>query len=242
MPIKAASDLRETSPDLATDLSYGQIALLFVALTALVFYGLLLPVQTFGLLGASLSPLFFGMIVLRIAASVLSGPVQPGSGLPRASDADLPVYTIIAALYREKRVAARLIDALSRLDYPAAKLDIKLVLEADDRETLDALHAIALPGNVEILVAPQGAPRTKPRALNVALPLARGRYTVVYDAEDVPDPGQLRLAVARFAQLPRNVACLQARLTIDNTDDTWLTRLFTIVCKKHRSFSDYLKR
>ena len=168
------------------------------------------------------------MIALRIAASVLSGSVQPGSGLPRASDADLPVYTIIAALYREKRVAARLIGALSRLDYPAAKLDIKLVLEADDRETLDALHAIALPGNVEILVAPQGSPRTKPRALNVALPLARGRYTVVYDAEDIPDPGQLRLAVARFAQLSRNVACLQARLTIDNTDDTWLTRLFTI--------------
>ena len=81
---------------------------------------------------------------------------------------------------------------------------------------------------MEILVAPQGSPRTKPRALNVALPLARGRYTVVYDAEDIPDPGQLRLAVARFAQLPRNVACLQARLTIDNTDDTWLTRLFTI--------------
>jgi glycosyltransferase XagB len=225
---KAASDLRETSPDLATDLSYGQIALLFVALTALVFYGLLLPVQTFGLLGASLSPLFLGMIALRIAAAVLSGSVQPGSGLPRASDTDLPVYTIIAALYREKRVAARLIGALSRLDYPAAKLDIKLVLEADDRETLDALHAIALPGNVEILVAPQGSPRTKPRALNVALPLARGRYTVVYDAEDIPDPGQLRLAVARFAQLSRNVACLQARLTIDNTDDTWLTRLFTI--------------
>jgi len=132
--IKAASDLRETSPDLATDLSYGQIALLFVALTALVFYGLLLPVQTFGLLGASLSPLFLGMIALRIAASVLSGSVQPGSGLPRVSDADLPVYTIIAALYREKRVAARLIQALSQVDYPAAKLDIKLVLEADDRK------------------------------------------------------------------------------------------------------------
>jgi hypothetical protein len=44
----------------------------------------------------------------------------------------------------------------------------------------------------------------------------------------VPDPGQLRLAVAQFAGLPRNVACLQARLTIDNTDDSWLTRLFTI--------------
>ena len=102
------------------------------------------------------------------------------------------------------------------------------MLEANDRETSEALRAIALPGNVEILVAPQGSPRTKPRARNIALPLGRGRYTVVYDAEDVPDPGQLRLAVARFAQLPRNLACLQARLTIDNTDDSWLTRLFPV--------------
>ena len=230
---RAASDLREALPDLATDVGYGQLAFLFIALTALIFFGSRFPAQILVVLGAILSPLFFGMIVLRIAATFVSNPLKPAAAQHRRTgDADLPVYTIIAALYREKRVAARLIGALSRLDYPAAKLDIKLVLEADDRETWDALRAVALPGNVEIVVAPQGSPRTKPRALNVALPLARGRYTVVYDAEDIPDPGQLRLAVARFAQLPRNVACLQARLTIDNTDDTWLTRLFTIGVKK----------
>jgi cellulose synthase/poly-beta-1,6-N-acetylglucosamine synthase-like glycosyltransferase len=44
----------------------------------------------------------------------------------------------------------------------------------------------------------------------------------------VPDPGQLRAAVAAFARLALETACLQARLTIDNTDDNWLTRLFTI--------------
>jgi glycosyltransferase XagB len=44
----------------------------------------------------------------------------------------------------------------------------------------------------------------------------------------VPDPGQLRLSVATFSRLPRRYACLQARLTIDNTDDSWLTRLSTI--------------
>jgi len=224
---QAASELRNGMPDLALDVSYGQIAILFIALAAVIFFGFLLPLPTLTVLGAVLSPLFLGMIVLRVAATFVSGPVKPAEE-PRAGDADLPIYTIITALYREKRVAARLIQALSRLDYPAAKLDIKLVLEADDPETWDALQAIAMPGNVEIVVAPQGSPRTKPRALNVALPLARGRYTVVYDAEDVPDPGQLRLAVARFAELSRNVACLQARLTIDNTDDSWLTRLFTI--------------
>jgi cellulose synthase/poly-beta-1,6-N-acetylglucosamine synthase-like glycosyltransferase len=105
---------------------------------------------------------------------------------------------------------------------------VKLVIEEDDRETRGALSRMTLPGFVEVIVAPAGQPRTKPRALNVALPLARGEFTVIYDAEDVPDPGQLRLAVATFARHPADVACLQARLVIDNTRDNWLTRLFTI--------------
>jgi len=225
---RAASDLTERAPDLATGLGYGQIAVLFAIITLVSFGAPLAPGLTVAILAVALGPLFLGMIVLRLAAAILDNPIEPVAQPPRREDAALPVYTIIAALYREKRVAARLIDALARLDYPAAKLDIKLVLEADDGETLEVLRSIELPGNVEIIVAPRGEPRTKPRALNIALPLARGRFTVIYDAEDVPDPAQLRLAVARFSELPANVACLQARLTIDNTDDSWLTRLFTI--------------
>jgi cellulose synthase/poly-beta-1,6-N-acetylglucosamine synthase-like glycosyltransferase len=117
---------------------------------------------------------------------------------------------------------------LSALDYPAPKLDIKLVIEADDEGTREALAGLRLPGGHQVIVAPPGAPRTKPRALNVALPLARGEFVVVYDAEDVPHPDQLRLAVETFAHVPLYVACLQARLVIDNTYDSWLTRLFTI--------------
>jgi cellulose synthase/poly-beta-1,6-N-acetylglucosamine synthase-like glycosyltransferase len=225
---RAAHDLADKAPHLATDVSYGQIAVLFVVLT-LIVYGLgFAPGRSTGILGALMGPLFLGMIVLRIAAASLNNPVEPEDRALRIEDADLPVYTIIAALYREKRVVARFLEALARLDYPVAKLDIKLVLEADDHETPEALRSIEVPCNVEILIAPPGEPRTKPRALNVALPLARGRYTVIYDAEDVPDTGQLRLAIAHFAEAPPNIACLQARLTIDNTDDTWLTRLFTV--------------
>ncbi|MBF9195768.1 glycosyltransferase [Microvirga terrestris] len=225
---RAAHDLADKAPHLATDISYGQIAVLFVALTLIVFGLGFAPELSTGIMGILLGPLFLSMIILRIATASLHNPIELNHHTHRIEDADLPVYTIIAALYREKRVVARFLEALSRLDYPASKLDIKLMLEADDRETLEALRSIDVPGNIDILIAPPGEPRTKPRALNVALPLARGRYTVIYDAEDVPDPGQLRLAVSRFAEAPPRVACLQARLTIDNTDDTWLTRLFTV--------------
>ena len=92
----------------------------------------------------------------------------------------------------------------------------------------EALAAIRLPGMFEVIVAPPGPPRTKPRALNVALPLARGDFVTVYDAEDVPHPNQLRLAVETFARVPLDIGCLQARLVIDNTGDSWVTRFFTI--------------
>jgi hypothetical protein len=233
-PRRIAYRCANTLPDRAPHLSSrdgasgGQIAALSAAAGLLSFGAVLLPGPALATFGAAMSPLFLGSAVMRLAACLLGGPVAPTVDGPRREDAALPVYTIIVALYREKRVVARLIDALSGLDYPAAKLDIKLVLESDDRETPQALAKLSLPGFVEVILAPPGMPRTKPRALNIALPLARGRFTVIYDAEDVPDRRQLRLAIDTFARLPRDVACLQARLTIDNTDDSWLTRLFTI--------------
>jgi cellulose synthase/poly-beta-1,6-N-acetylglucosamine synthase-like glycosyltransferase len=227
---RCANALPDHAPHLSSrdGASGRQIAALSAAAGLLSFGAVLLPGPVLAAFGAAMSPLFLGSAVMRLASCLLGGPVAPAVDGPRREDATLPVYTIIVALYREKRVVARLIDALSELDYPAAKLDIKFVLESDDRETPEALAKLSLPGFVEIIVAPPGMPRTKPRALNVALPLARGRYTVIYDAEDVPDRRQLRLSIDTFTRLPDDVACLQARLTIDNTDDSWLTRLFTI--------------
>nr|WP_306424458.1 glycosyltransferase family 2 protein [Methylobacterium haplocladii] len=101
-------------------------------------------------------------------------------------------------------------------------------MEADDDATAAALDAAALPARFEVVVVPPGSPRTKPRALNVGLPLARGDLLVVYDAEDQVDPGQLREAAYRFAREPASTACLQGRLVIDNCAESWLTRLFAI--------------
>ena len=80
---------------------------------------------------------------------------------------------------------------------------------------------------ITVIAVPNGGPRTKPKALNVALPFARGAFTVVYDAEDRPEPRQLRDALQAFRTGGRNLACVQARLCIDNTADSWLARYYT---------------
>ncbi|MGB9604629.1 MAG: glycosyltransferase [Bryobacteraceae bacterium] len=141
---------------------------------------------------------------------------------------DLPVYTVLVPLYRDAAVVPVLVRALRRLDYPRSKLDIKLVLEDDDRETLEACKKAGLEANVELIRVPPGQPRTKPKALNYALRFARGEFVTVYDAEDVPEPSQLKRAVAAFRRAPAELVCLQARLNYFNWDENWLTRLFTL--------------
>ncbi|WP_395666827.1 glycosyltransferase [Methylocella sp.] len=171
---------------------------------------------------------FLAAVMLRLSSCAASVRPRAGRPLARVDDRLLPPYSIVVALHNEARVARELVRSLDALDYPRAKLDVKLVVEAHDHATRDALAALDLPPHYEIVTAPPGAPQTKPRALNVALPLLRGRYVAIYDAEDAPDPGQLRGAVARFLETPERVACLQAQLAIDNVDDSWLTRLYAV--------------
>jgi cellulose synthase/poly-beta-1,6-N-acetylglucosamine synthase-like glycosyltransferase len=172
-----------------------------------------------------LSAFFLSWLGLRIAVALAAAPVEAAqSDLP---DDALPVYTVIAALYREAASVDRLLSAIERLDYPVEKLDVILAVEADDRATRAAIAARSTRLPISIVAVPVGGPRTKPKALNFALPFARGTFAVIYDAEDNPDPGQLRCSLQRFRHGGETLACLQASLCIDNTADSWLARMFT---------------
>jgi cellulose synthase/poly-beta-1,6-N-acetylglucosamine synthase-like glycosyltransferase len=175
-------------------------------------------------LGLAAAGFFLAWAWLRIAALVQRAPRHPSAA---RSDRDLPVYTIIVALYKEADAVHELVAALRRLDYPKEKLQIVFALEPDDRSTLARLAAMRLGAPFEIHIAPRAGPRTKPKALNAALAFARGTFVAVYDAEDKPEPDQLRRALDAFAGDDERLACVQARLTIDNTDDSWLACLFT---------------
>ncbi|MDI3470297.1 MAG: Glycosyl transferase, group 2 family protein [Pseudolabrys sp.] len=175
--------------------------------------------------GLVVSVLFWAWIGLR-AYGVAAGHKEP-STKPAASDLQLPTYTVIVALYREVVAVEGLLRSLGELDYPREKLDVKFVVEPDDAETRRAIELHSRGQNVDIIVAPDTGPRTKPKALNAALPFARGNFTVIFDAEDRPEPDQLRRALHAFRTEGRDVACVQAALTIDNAADGWLAGMFT---------------
>jgi len=204
-----------------------------VVLGSLAFVAAFLaaPRATIATASLAFACLFLPIVVFRLRAAVTFTPcnVHPEQEVGvRDADGTLPVYTILAPLYREAHMLRPLLHGLLKLDWPAAKLDIKLVLEAEDTETVAAARELHLPANVEIVVVPDLGPRTKPKALNYALPRARGEYLVVYDAEDIPEPDQLRCAYRAFQTGPPNLATAQARLNIHNSDANWLTRQFAI--------------
>lgn len=179
------------------------------ALLALAFASLLLSA---GLKGAA------------VLAALRAAPPDP----PAPAMVRLPQVSVIVALYRESGIAPRLVRRLSRLDYPRELLDVVLAVEAEDRMTRNALAEADLPPWMRVVVVPAGRIKTKPRALNLALDHCRGAIIGIYDAEDAPEPDQIRKVVDRFHRRGPDVACLQGVLDYYNPRTNWLSRCFTI--------------
>ncbi|HWQ59770.1 MAG TPA: glycosyltransferase [Candidatus Fimivivens sp.] len=195
--------------------------------------------------GLFLNPLLTGISVLAVLTAVyfldsvfqlflvlrsLKTPPEIGS-TPRellALDGErLPSYSILCPLYREANMLPTFVEAMNRLDWPKDRLDIMLLLEENDQETIDAARAMKLPDSFRILVVPHSLPKTKPKACNFGLNFAKGEYVVIYDAEDIPDPAQLKKAYLGFRKAGPSVRCLQAKLNYFNPHQNLLTRFFT---------------
>ena len=143
-------------------------------------------------------------------------------------DHDLPVYTVLVPVYKEANVIADLLTNLRDLDYPRDRLEILLLMEEDDTDTITAARRAAPPATVRFVIVPDRLPKTKPKACNVGLFFARGEYVVIYDAEDRPEPDQLKKAVVAFRRAGPDTVCVQAALNYWNVDHNALTRMFTL--------------
>lgn len=227
----AAKGLATRFPDLSAapaPASHGRLFRFFrylLRLSAPVVLLTLAPMLLLDAFGVILAIWFLLFTSLRLAGCF--SPPKRRPRLPRLHDSQLPIYTVVAALYREASSVAPLMQHLDDLDYPREKLDIKLVIETDDLQTRAAIARLGPMPHVQVIIAPDVGPRTKPKALNCALTFARGTFITVFDAEDRPEPGQLREALDVFRTHGSDVACAQASLCIDNTADGWIPRMFT---------------
>ncbi|MEM7497374.1 MAG: glycosyltransferase family 2 protein [Pseudomonadota bacterium] len=171
---------------------------------------------------------------LRLAAFLAA--LSPRSPDPRAhrlvldnsDEPEWPMISILVPLYREADMVPRLMASLDRIDYPRDALEVLLVVEGPDRATREALEAMRLPDWARVVPVPEGAPRTKPRALNYALNFCRGEVIGILDAEDRPEPGQLLAVAGALRVMPERVACVQCQLSYFNARENWITRCFSL--------------
>lgn len=213
-------------------LSQGQRAVggSLLALTALSLA--VAPAATLRGLVAVVSLLYAAVVSHRILLVVRGASERrmvdvPDDEARSVPAAELPRYSVLVPLYREPEVVAQVLGALDRLDYPRSRLEVQLLLEPDDDETLAAVRRARVPSYVRVRVVPADGPRTKPHACNHGLARATGDVITIYDAEDLPEPLQLRRAAVGLARLPADVACLQARLRYHNADQNLITSWFT---------------
>ncbi|MFA5268986.1 MAG: glycosyltransferase family 2 protein [Methanoregula sp.] len=211
----------------------GAFALVLVFSAMNIFYAIFNPVKFYiSLRGFSGSQNEFAVSDDEIAA---------------LDESTLPVYTLFIPLYKEARILPNILKNINKLDYPKDKLDVKILLEEVDTETIAEAERLGLFGNPRAIIDPMTMEeyrkflrifdpvlipdsdiRTKPRACNQGLYRAKGEFCVIFDAEDDPDPDQLKRAVILYNRIGDDYACIQARLNYYNPHDNILTHWFTI--------------
>ncbi|MEX0971568.1 MAG: glycosyltransferase [Paracoccaceae bacterium] len=139
-----------------------------------------------------------------------------------------PKVSVLVPLLAEDAVLASLFERIAEFDYPHELLDVIILTEADDAITANALARRDLPPWIRVLRLPDDGLRTKPKAMNYALPFCHGSIIGIYDAEDRPEPDQISKVVAHLQNAPPDVACVQGYLDFYNSRANWLSRCFTI--------------
>ncbi len=181
-------------------------------------------------LNAALATLYFTDLLFNlflIYRSFSSSPEIRVSDTEISSQTNWPKYTVFCPLYKEAEIIPQFVEAMSRMDYPKDRLQVLLLLEEDDKATIQAAYNMNLPTYVEVVVIPHSLPKTKPKALNYGMGYATGDIIVIYDAEDIPEPLQLKKAVLAFAKSSENTVCIQAKLNFYNPYQNLLTKMFT---------------
>ncbi len=204
-----------------------------IALSALTVLAFLIAPLTTARALIALCTLFYVVITLYkfivIRASLSPSAIMRFSSQEIAAQEprEWPVFSILVPMYKEPETVKQMVASLEGMDYPADKKDVQILLEADDELTLSAARALTLPPGFRVTEIPESFPRTKPKACNIGLHLAKGEYLVIYDAEDLPEKDQLKKAVMAFEASPEKVVCVQSRLNYYNPRQNILTRWFT---------------
>jgi cellulose synthase/poly-beta-1,6-N-acetylglucosamine synthase-like glycosyltransferase len=148
--------------------------------------------------------------------------------------ADLPRITVQLPIFNEEFVVERLLDAISRLNYPQDKLDVQVLDDSTD-------ETVAVARGLVNHYAAEGFPITyhhrtnregfKAGALAEGLNTAQGEFIVIFDADFVP-PEDFLLRTIHYFTDPK-IGMVQTRWTHINRHYSFLTEVEAILLDGH---------
>jgi cellulose synthase/poly-beta-1,6-N-acetylglucosamine synthase-like glycosyltransferase len=155
------------------------------------------------------------------------GYLRRRSQTPRPAPKDpWPRVTIQLPIRNEFYAASRVLEAVSRFDYPRELLEIQVLDDSDDgtSEQLAALVARLEAEGFDVVHLRRREPTGfKAGALQAGLERARGEFVAMFDADFVPAPDFLKRILPHFDH--ERVAMVQGVWAHMNREQNWLTRL-----------------
>jgi cellulose synthase/poly-beta-1,6-N-acetylglucosamine synthase-like glycosyltransferase len=136
-----------------------------------------------------------------------------------------PRVTIQLPVYNERYVVKRLIESVSRIDYPQHLIEIQVLDDSiDDTGSIarSVVETIRARGFDIVYIHRQDRKGFKAGALKEGLKTASGELIAIFDADFVPNPDFLKETVPYFAN-PK-IGMLQTRWGHLNSDYSLLTR------------------
>jgi len=137
-----------------------------------------------------------------------------------------PLVTIQLPIYNEKYVVGRLIEAVSKLDYPKHKLEIQILDDSTDESSeiiLKKIESIRPLGLNIKFIHREARTGFKAGALGNGFKLATGEFMAIFDADFIPEPDFLKKTIGYFSD--PLIGVIQTRWAHINRDYSLLTQL-----------------
>jgi cellulose synthase/poly-beta-1,6-N-acetylglucosamine synthase-like glycosyltransferase len=145
------------------------------------------------------------------------------SGLERTRFRGAPAssrmsFSLLVPGRHEEAVLGSTLSRLAALEHP--DYEVLAIVGHDDPGTHAVAEAVARrhPGRVRVIVD-HSWPKSKPKALNAALPFCRGDVVGVFDAEDDVHPGLLAKVEQQFGESGAHV--VQGGVQLMNHNSSW---------------------
>ncbi|TMM59451.1 glycosyltransferase [Maribacter algarum] len=179
---------------------------------------------------------FYSLAQLNLLVNYLSNKRQNQTA-PKFNLLDpkeIPYVTIQLPVYNEEYVMDRLLENISKIEYPTSKLEIQVLDDSTDDTVIDtAKHVEALKATGLDITHIRRTNRQgfKAGALKEGLEIAKGEFVAIFDADFLPDSDWLKKTVIYFKD--PEIGVVQTRWGHINRDYSTLTKIQAFALDAH---------